>query len=298
MPGKRYGRDVPTVAVCCYPLSRGLVAAHARMVRQALDEAEGKPLRVLFSAHGLPETIIRGGDPYQWQVEQTAAAIIEAIGRHNLDWSVCYQSRVGPLAWIGPSAIEEIEKAGREGIGVVVVPVAFVSEHSETLVELDIEYRKLAQAAGCQPYIRVPVPGNRGELHRGPCGRLSDPPWQATARPLRRIVAEGSARQNSASVPARCRDMEGSLDNWYLTLKALHILAVIAWMAGMLYLPRLFVYHVDCEPGARQSETFKVMERRLLKGIINPAMIAAFAFGILLMITCGRQSSGQKAGGT
>ncbi len=156
---KRNGRDVPTVAVCCYPLSGGLVAAHAGMVRQALDEAEGKPLRVLFSAHGLPEKIIRSGDPYQWQVEQTAAAIVEAIGRHNFDWSVCYQSRVGPLAWIGPSAIEEIERAGREGIGVVVVPVAFVSEHSETLVELDIEYRKLAQAAGCQPYIRVPAPG-------------------------------------------------------------------------------------------------------------------------------------------
>ncbi len=81
--------------------------------------------------------------------------------------------------------------------------------------------------------------------------------------------------------------MEGFLGSWYLTLKALHILAVIAWMAGMLYLPRLFVYHVDCDPGTRQSETFKVMERRLLKGIINPAMIAAFAFGILLMLDAG-----------
>ena len=156
---KRHGREVPTVAVCCYPLSGGLVATHARMVRQAFDEAEGRPVRVLFSAHGLPEKIIRGGDPYQWQVQQTAAAIVEAIGRHDLDWSICYQSRVGPLAWIGPSTIDEIERAGKEAIGVVVVPVAFVSEHSETLVELDIEYRKLAQTAGCQPYIRVPAPG-------------------------------------------------------------------------------------------------------------------------------------------
>ena len=81
--------------------------------------------------------------------------------------------------------------------------------------------------------------------------------------------------------------MEGFLGSWYLTLKALHILAVIAWMAGMLYLPRLFVYHVGCDPGSRQSETFKVMERRLLKGIINPSMIAAFAFGILLMLDAG-----------
>lgn len=81
--------------------------------------------------------------------------------------------------------------------------------------------------------------------------------------------------------------LEGFLGSWYLPVKALHILAVIAWMAGMLYLPRLFSYHVGCDPGSVQSETFKVMERRLLKGIINPAMIAAFAFGILLMLDAG-----------
>ena len=81
--------------------------------------------------------------------------------------------------------------------------------------------------------------------------------------------------------------MDGFLGAWHDVIKALHILAVIAWMAGMLYLPRLFVYHVDCEPGSRQSETFKVMERRLLKGIINPAMIATFVFGILLVLDAG-----------
>ena len=68
----------------------------------------------------------------------------------------------------------------------------------------------------------------------------------------------------------------------YLWIKAVHIIAVIAWMAGMLYLPRLFVYHTVAEPGSKQSETFKVMERRLLKAIINPAMIATWAFGLWL----------------
>lgn len=68
----------------------------------------------------------------------------------------------------------------------------------------------------------------------------------------------------------------------YEWLKALHIIAVIAWMAGMLYLPRLFVYHCEADPGSRQSETFKVMERRLLKAIINPAMVAAWALGLWL----------------
>jgi putative membrane protein len=71
----------------------------------------------------------------------------------------------------------------------------------------------------------------------------------------------------------------------YQWLLAFHIIAVIAWMAGMLYLPRLFVYHCDADPGSMQSETFKVMERRLLRGIMNPAMVAAYIFGILTLLT-------------
>ncbi len=70
----------------------------------------------------------------------------------------------------------------------------------------------------------------------------------------------------------------------YLWLKALHIIAVIAWMAGMLYLPRLFVYHATAKAGSEQSETFKVMEQRLLRYIMNPAMIAAWLFGIVLVL--------------
>src|SRR5213593_4335537 len=68
----------------------------------------------------------------------------------------------------------------------------------------------------------------------------------------------------------------------YLWLKALHVIAVISWMAGMLYLPRLFVYHCDAESGSKQSETFKIMERRLLKAIINPAMIVTWLAGLYL----------------
>jgi len=70
----------------------------------------------------------------------------------------------------------------------------------------------------------------------------------------------------------------------YLWIKALHVIAIIAWMAGMLYLPRLFVYHCDTRKGSPQSETFKVMERRLLKAIMNPAMIATWIFGLWLAI--------------
>ncbi|TNE35328.1 MAG: protoporphyrinogen oxidase HemJ [Alphaproteobacteria bacterium] len=73
----------------------------------------------------------------------------------------------------------------------------------------------------------------------------------------------------------------------YPWVKALHIISVIAWMAGMLYLPRLYVYHADAETGSDQSETFKIMERRLLRGIINPAMISTLIFGVLLLGTPG-----------
>ena len=77
------------------------------------------------------------------------------------------------------------------------------------------------------------------------------------------------------------------MQDWLPWLKALHVIAVIAWMAGLLYLPRLFVYHAAAKPGSEQSETFKVMERRLLRAIMNPAMIATYVFGLALLFTPG-----------
>ena len=152
------GLDVPTKTVCCYPSADGFVQATAALIRPALEEARktGRP-RVLFSAHGLPKKVVRGGDPYQWQVERSAAAMVQALGEADLDWVVCYQSRVGPLEWIGPYTDGEIERAGRDRVPVVLVPIAFVSEHSETLVELDIEYRHRAEQHGVPLYLRVPT---------------------------------------------------------------------------------------------------------------------------------------------
>lgn len=144
--------------VCCYPEADGWIAAQAEGVKAKLAEAGEAPVRVLFSAHGVPETIIgKRGDPYQEQVEATCAAIAEAAGL--VDWQVCYQSRVGPLKWLGPSTAEAIEQAGADGVGVVVAPVAFVSEHIETLVELDVEYAELAHRLGVALYLRVPAVG-------------------------------------------------------------------------------------------------------------------------------------------
>jgi len=81
--------------------------------------------------------------------------------------------------------------------------------------------------------------------------------------------------------------MDDILIDIYPWVKSLHIISVIAWMAGMFYLPRLFVYHADAEVGSDKSETFKIMERRLLRGIINPAMVMTFVFGVLLLLTPG-----------
>lgn len=144
--------------VCCYPEAPGWIEAQAAGVRAKLAEAGAHPVRVLFSAHGIPESLVaKKGDPYQEQIESTCAAI--AARAELTDWSICYQSRVGPMKWLGPSTPEAIAQAGRDGVGVVVTPVAFVSEHIETLVELDIEYAELAHELGVAPYLRSPAVG-------------------------------------------------------------------------------------------------------------------------------------------
>lgn len=149
--------------ICCYFDEPGLIEAHARSILRthAAMGAPG-PVRLLFSAHGLPEKVIAAGDPYQRQIEQTCAAVVAQLGpgwAPDWDWRVCYQSRVGPMRWIGPSTVQAIEEAGRDGRGVLVTPIAFVSEHIETLVELDHEYAELARTAGLPFYLRAPAIG-------------------------------------------------------------------------------------------------------------------------------------------
>lgn len=153
-----------TRTVCCYPTARGLVDAQVEAIRDRWITA-GRPanVRLLFSAHGLPQRVVDAGDPYRAQVEATAAHIAAKLPELP-DWRVCFQSRVGPMKWLSPFTDDEIRQAGAEGKGVLVAPIAFVSEHVETLVELDHEYAKLAHEAGCSPYLRAPTPGVRPEF--------------------------------------------------------------------------------------------------------------------------------------
>jgi len=164
---KKENYKVKTKTICCYPTENGFVESHVKLIKTTLNKIESKNFKLLFSAHGLPEIKIKKGDPYQWQVEETVRAIMSKLKRENLDYVISYQSRVGPLRWIGPSTNEEIIKYSKEKKGIVIVPVAFVSEHSETLVELDIEYKKLAEDNGCSFYKRVPALGIEENFIKG-----------------------------------------------------------------------------------------------------------------------------------
>ena len=159
---KKNQYKVKTSTICCYPTDQNFVKAHTKEILKKIKDL--KNFKLIFSAHGLPEKNIKKGDPYQWQVEQSVKKIVEELNIENLDWILSYQSRVGPLKWIGPSTEDIIIKNSKIGKHIVLVPIAFVSEHSETLVELDIEYKELADANGCKNYTRVPALGTNEDF--------------------------------------------------------------------------------------------------------------------------------------
>lgn len=155
---KAAGLKAPVGVACAWPLMEGFIAASADNIRAAFQGAP-QGTRLLLSAHGLPEKIIRAGDVYQKHCEETAAAIAARLGLSRDAWRICYQSRVGPLKWIGPSTEEALAEAARDRVGVVIYPHAFVSEHVETLVELDIEYRHRAESLGIPFYAKAATVG-------------------------------------------------------------------------------------------------------------------------------------------
>jgi ferrochelatase len=152
-------------AVGCYPTAPGLAEAYAAEIRKVWEtwrrpEWDQKPadVRLLFSAHGLPQKVVDGGDPYAAQVEATAAAVAALLPEFT-DWRVSYQSRVGRLKWLEPSTEDALREVAADRKGVIVCPIAFVSEHVETLVELDSEYGELAEHLKIHPYLRSRTPG-------------------------------------------------------------------------------------------------------------------------------------------
>lgn len=155
---KKQGLSGKTIKkICCYPEEENFIKAHVDLILSSVARLKKRGnFRILFSAHGLPVKIIKSGDPYQWQIEKSVEQIVQKLEINNLDYKIAYQSKVGPLEWLKPSTEEEIKLAGREGKDLVIVPIAFVSEHVETIVELDIEYKALAAKYNIE-YIRVPA---------------------------------------------------------------------------------------------------------------------------------------------
>ena len=159
--------NIKTKTICCYPTEDNFIVSHVSLIKKTLSTVKDRNFKLIFSAHGLPESKIKKGDPYQWHVEETVKEIMLKLKSENFDYVISYQSRVGPMKWIGPSTDVEIIKYSKEKKGIIIVPVAFVSEHSETLVELDIEYKKIAEKNGCIFYKRVPALGSEENFIKG-----------------------------------------------------------------------------------------------------------------------------------
>lgn len=153
--------NIPVKSICCYFDNNEFINSHVDLIKKYIKKVNLKNTQIIFSAHSLPEKIIKKGDPYKWQVEKTVEKTVEKIVKElnikNLDYIISYQSKVGPLKWIGPNTEEVIIKGAKEKKGLVIVPIAFVSEHSETLVELDLEYKDIFLKNGGENFVRIPT---------------------------------------------------------------------------------------------------------------------------------------------
>lgn len=152
------GRGITCTAVTSYPVDAGFVRSLATGTAEALAGA-GRTAHVVMVAHAIPRRNVRRGDPYCAEVERTARALARTLpdGTH---WHLAYQSRVGPVGWVGPDLTSILRRLGDDGVrSIVVVPLSFTSEHLETLVELDLEARETAQVNGIGEYVRVDAPG-------------------------------------------------------------------------------------------------------------------------------------------
>lgn len=152
---KNHGLKCNTKIIHHYYNNEDFIKAHANLIAKHYKLASriDKP-RVLFSAHSLPLSIIKKGDPYASQIEETVKLIVKILNIKDLDWSICYQSKIGPVKWLEPSTESELLRAKIGDVPVVLSPISFVSEHSETLVELDVEYKAIIKDGY---YFRVPT---------------------------------------------------------------------------------------------------------------------------------------------
>ena len=151
--------QLPLRAIRSWHDHPGYLKAMAQLIEREIDACvHPSTAHVFFSAHGVPKSYVEeAGDPYQKEIESCAELIMKTLGREN-PWTLAYQSRVGPVEWLQPYTEEALEELGEKGVKeLVVVPISFVSEHIETLEEIDIEYREIATEAGVSNFRRVPA---------------------------------------------------------------------------------------------------------------------------------------------
>lgn len=137
----------------------GYLRAMADLISQELDQTPNpEKVHIFFSAHGVPQSYVEeAGDPYQHEIEECTRKIIETLKRSN-EHTLAYQSRVGPVEWLKPYTEDAIPELAQQGVNdLLVVPISFVSEHIETLQEIDMEYRELAEESGIHHFYRVPA---------------------------------------------------------------------------------------------------------------------------------------------
>lgn len=159
---------IKTHSLCCYPHNDGFIQAYQDMILEHLQSIPIKNnIKLLFSAHGLPQDIVDAGDPYAFQVEASTKAIMAHEKFKDIPYQICYQSKVGPKKWLTPSLDDAIQACAAEKVGAVVVPVSFVSDHSETLVELDIQYKEVADELKLPHYSRIMAVGDHPKFISG-----------------------------------------------------------------------------------------------------------------------------------
>ena len=150
------GAAFPVREVRSYPDHPGYITALSEKIAETLRGARPGAIHLLFSAHGVPKSFIDGGDPYQEEIGRTVAAVMR--GFPGVPHSIAYQSRAGRAQWLAPDSVSEVARLGKEGLDtLVVVPVSFVSDHIETLHELDIRLKDTAERAGIRTFLRVPA---------------------------------------------------------------------------------------------------------------------------------------------
>jgi len=205
----------------------GYVETQAKLIKEQLEEFKGRPedVKVMFSAHGVPVSYVEAGDPYKGQIERCTELIMQKVNEGSpdqFDSTLCFQSRVGPVKWLEPYTDVMLTRLGEEGLkNIVVVPLSFVSDHVETLEELDQEYREVAEEAGITNFKRVPALNSEP----GFITALADLTIEALNKPALRVRETLNLYQGDEKAP------DGSWMNFGITMTSERINGRLAMVA-------------------------------------------------------------------